>query len=118
MVELCTSEGGNTCPPADHWFSSLNAEPGVVALAFHVDSWDHLDWKDRFARPAYTQRQAQLPSRGKIAGSGMRVIFELAAFNLGNLGAIARHPRPSAHSLTAPLISDSQPRAGVGPPEW
>jgi hypothetical protein len=59
VVELYTSEGCNSCPPADRWLSRLKAEPGVVALAFHVDYWDRLGWKDRFASPAYTQRQAE-----------------------------------------------------------
>lgn len=59
VVELYTSEGCSSCPPADAWLSSLKADPGVVALAFHVDYWDRLGWKDRFASAAYTQRQAQ-----------------------------------------------------------
>ena len=59
VVELYTSEGCSSCPPADQWLSRLKAEPSVVALAFHVDYWDRLGWKDRFASPAYTQRQAQ-----------------------------------------------------------
>ena len=59
VVELYTSEGCSSCPPADQWLSRLKADPGVVALAFHVDYWDRLGWKDRFARAAYTQRQAQ-----------------------------------------------------------
>lgn len=59
VVELYTSEGCSSCPPADRWLSRLRAEPGVVALAFHVDYWDRLGWRDRFASPAYTQRQAQ-----------------------------------------------------------
>ena len=59
VVELYTSEGCSSCPPADQWLSRAKAEPGVVALAFHVDYWDRLGWKDRFASPAYTQRQAQ-----------------------------------------------------------
>ena len=59
VVELYTSEGCNSCPPADRWLSGLQAEPGVVALAFHVDYWDRLGWKDRFASPAFTQRQAR-----------------------------------------------------------
>jgi hypothetical protein len=58
VVELYTSEGCSSCPPADAWLSRLKADPGVVALAFHVDYWDRLGWKDRFASPAYTQRQA------------------------------------------------------------
>lgn len=58
VVELYTSEGCSSCPPADAWLSRLKADPGVVALAFHVDYWDRLGWKDRFASAAYTQRQA------------------------------------------------------------
>ena len=59
VVELYTSEGCSSCPPADRWLSALKADPSVVALAFHVDYWDRLGWKDRFASPAYTERQAQ-----------------------------------------------------------
>ena len=58
VVELYTSEGCNSCPPADRWLSKLKADPSVVALAFHVDYWDRLGWKDRFASPAFTARQA------------------------------------------------------------
>ena len=58
MVELYTSEGCNSCPPADRWLSKLKADPAVVALAFHVDYWDRLGWKDRFASAAFTARQA------------------------------------------------------------
>src|SRR5688572_7390063 len=58
VVELYTSEGCNSCPPADRWLSTLKAAPDVVALAFHVDYWDRLGWKDRFASAAFTQRQA------------------------------------------------------------
>jgi hypothetical protein len=53
VVELYTSEGCNSCPPADRWLSKLKADPAVVALAFHVDYWDRLGWKDRFASAAF-----------------------------------------------------------------
>ncbi|MEO8278089.1 MAG: DUF1223 domain-containing protein [Ideonella sp.] len=61
VVELYTSEGCSSCPPADRWFSTLasdtqGANP-VLPLAFHVTYWDRLGWADRFARPAYTERQ-------------------------------------------------------------
>ena len=59
VVELYTSEGCNSCPPADRWLSKLKADPQTIALAFHVDYWDRLGWKDRFASPAYTQRQVE-----------------------------------------------------------
>ena len=59
VVELYTSEGCSSCPPADKWLSRLKADPSVIALAFHVDYWDRLGWKDRFASAAFTQRQAE-----------------------------------------------------------
>jgi hypothetical protein len=65
VVELYTSEGCNSCPPADRWLSRLKTDAPVVALAFHVDYWDRLGWKDRFASPVFTQRQsAQQRSSG------------------------------------------------------
>ena len=66
VVELYTSEGCNSCPPADRWLSRLKADPDVVALAFHVDYWDRLGWKDRFASAEYTRRQAQ---QGAVNGA-------------------------------------------------
>jgi hypothetical protein len=59
VVELYTSEGCSSCPPADRWLSSIAAKPGVIALAFHVSYWDRLGWADRFASPAWSNRQAQ-----------------------------------------------------------
>jgi len=62
LVELYTSEGCSSCPPADRWLSKLAAsgDPRVVPLAFHVSYWDYIGWKDRFADPRYTERQADL----------------------------------------------------------
>lgn len=63
VVELYTSEGCNSCPPADRWLSTLKGRADVVSLAFHVDYWDRLGWKDRFASPAWTQRQQEVVPR-------------------------------------------------------
>ncbi len=57
VVELYTSEGCSSCPPAERWLSTLKGRDDVVALAFHVDYWDGLGWKDRFSQPQFTQRQ-------------------------------------------------------------
>ena len=57
VVELYTSEGCDSCPPADRWLSTLKGRNDVVTLAFHVDYWDSRDWKDRFAQPKFTRRQ-------------------------------------------------------------
>lgn len=60
VVELYTSEGCSSCPPADRWLSMLKGQPGVLALAFHVNYWDRLGWPDRFATPESTARQWEL----------------------------------------------------------
>ncbi len=60
VVELYTSEGCSSCPPADRWLSTLKGRSDVIALAFHVNYWDRLGWPDRFATPAITERQHQL----------------------------------------------------------
>lgn len=69
VVELYTSEGCSSCPPADRWLSTLKGRPDVLALAFHVTYWDRLGWPDRFAQPSFTQRQyalAQQAGRGNV----------------------------------------------------
>ena len=59
LVELFTSQGCNSCPPADAYLGDLAKRKDVVALAFHVDYWDQLGWKDPFADAAWTRRQRQ-----------------------------------------------------------
>jgi hypothetical protein len=64
IVELYTSEGCDSCPPADRWFSSLQTEKlGIIPLAFHVDYWDYIGWKDRFARADFATRQRDIVRR-------------------------------------------------------
>jgi len=64
LVELYTSEGCNSCPPADEWLRKLPAAgfgpERVVPLALHVDYWDYIGWKDPFASPAFGGRQREL----------------------------------------------------------
>jgi hypothetical protein len=57
VVELFTSEGCSSCPPADAFLGELAQRPEIVALAFHVDYWDYIGWKDPYAHAAFTQRQ-------------------------------------------------------------
>jgi len=57
VVELYTSQGCSSCPPADELLHSLAARSDVIALALHVDYWDYIGWADIFAQPAFTRRQ-------------------------------------------------------------
>src|SRR5580765_3864389 len=68
LVELYTSEGCSSCPPADDWLRRLPASAGVVALAFHVDYWDYLGWRDRFADPRYSKRQQAQAGHDRASG--------------------------------------------------
>src|SRR5258706_12666100 len=73
VVELYTSEGCDSCPPADRWVASLKDEAArgkVIPLAFHVDYWDYLGWKDPFGDPVYSARHREAASRG-----GAKVIY-------------------------------------------
>src|ERR1700759_37352 len=63
LVELYSSEGCNSCPPADHWLSQWKnngATQGIVPLALHVDYWNSLGWTDRFSQHRFTERQQTL----------------------------------------------------------
>ena len=71
LVELYTSEGCSSCPPADRWLSGLSAQgyvpERVVPLALHVDYWDYIGWKDRYAKRVFSQRQRKLTQLQRLA---------------------------------------------------
>src|SRR5688572_7559865 len=71
VLELYTSEGCSSCPPADRWLSGLKATAAggrAVVQAFHVSYWDYIGWVDRFASPAHTARQRQVASWNRQSG--------------------------------------------------
>lgn len=57
VVELFSSQGCSSCPPADRLLSELRQKPGVLALTYHVDYWDYLGWRDTLASAEFSQRQ-------------------------------------------------------------
>lgn len=67
VIELFTSQGCNSCPPADALIEELAARDDVLPLALHVDYWDYIGWADNFARPENTARQK---AYAHMAGSG------------------------------------------------
>ena len=70
LLELFTSEGCSSCPPAEKWLNSLKDDPRLwkqfVPLAFHVDYWDYIGWKDPFASSEYGLRQREYRKQGNI----------------------------------------------------
>ena len=131
IAELYTSEGCDSCPPADKWFSRLNArKDGVVPLAFHVDYWDYIGWKDRFAKAAFSERQRDSVRRqgGRTSytpqimlnGQDQRIWSDQSRFSSSLKDIAARPPRANlaleftaattqldtALTVTLPQISD------------
>ena len=114
LVELFTSEGCDSCPPADRWLSAAfppgRAGATASVLAFHVDYWDRLGWKDRFAAPAHADRQR---AAVRTAGAGgfaytPQVLVQGRDVAPGRRGevpervaAAARRPARAAVTLTA-----------------
>ena len=63
LLELYTSEGCSSCPPADKWMSGIKTDK-VTPLAFHVDYWDYIGWKDKFSKAEYSDRQRKTAAFG------------------------------------------------------
>jgi len=70
VVELYTSQGCSSCPPADAILKELGGRDDVIAIALHVDYWDYIGWKDAFGHPAHADRQ-----RAYAAHAGRRSVY-------------------------------------------
>jgi hypothetical protein len=104
VVELFTSQGCNSCPPADALFGELAARKDLVTLAYHVDYWDYLGWRDTLARPENTERQRDY---GKALG--LRSVYTPQAVINGRM-----HVNGAKRAKVAGAI-EAQSRAGEGP---
>ena len=137
VIELYTSEGCSSCPPADKWLSSLKtpgadkvvangaangagsgAGNGLVVQAFHVGYWDYIGWVDRFASPAHTTRQRQQEALG-----GQSTIYTpQAVLNgrdwrdwHGSRGRLPASNEPAGASISLRQVADDQFEATVTP---
>lgn len=108
VVELFTSEGCSSCPAGDAVLADLAGQPGVIGLAYHVDYWDYLGWKDRFADPAYTTRQRDY-ARQLAAGGGDGGIYTPQMIVQGTVGFVG-----SDRQAARKAIADARAKVAGG----
>ena len=124
LVELYTSQGCSSCPPAERWLSGFRSSPpnAVVAIEFHVDYWDSLGWKDPLADARYTARQrAHIPANGAhypytpqvvVGGHDMPLWSDAGLFGAAT-ARIGRMPALGSVSIAPRLAADGTVRAVV-----
>ena len=105
VVELFTSQGCSSCPPANANLRALADRPDVLALSFGVTYWDYLGWKDSFAQPAFTERQRDYePRLGHSGPFTPQIVVDGRADTVGDVRAdiedlITKNRRPAGPSL-------------------
>jgi len=94
VVELYTSQGCNSCPPADEMLDELAKREDVVALSLHVDYWDYLGWKDTFGSAEFVTRQ-----RGYARANGRRTIYTPELVVEGKTHVVGSNPAAVKRAL-------------------
>ncbi|WP_299376287.1 thioredoxin family protein [uncultured Tateyamaria sp.] len=112
VVELFTSQGCSSCPPADKLMHELAKRDDVIALALHVDYWDYIGWKDEFADPNYSKRQ-----RGYAVEAGRRSVYTPQMIINGTTDIVGARPMELSkaiadHSAMASPVTLSVVRSG------
>jgi hypothetical protein len=110
VVELYTSQGCNSCPPADMLLGMLTERDDVIALSLHVDYWDYLGWADTLAHPSFTKRQ-----RSFARSLGERTVFTPQMIVQGSASIVGSHERDLERQIrearsAAPLVNISADR--------
>ncbi len=112
VVELYTSQGCSSCPPADAMFAELKDRKDVIAIALHVDYWDYIGWKDEFGHPAHAKRQ-----RAYAAKAGRRSIYTPEMVVNGQTDIVGAKPMAlskaiAEHSAQVPVTKLIAKRSG------
>jgi len=108
LVELYTSQGCSSCPPADAYAAELAKRDDVVVLTLHVDYWDYIGWKDRFASKATTDRQYRyVPSLGRGMVYTPQMVID------GVFDAVGSDKRAVARAI-AKAQAAKRPRLDIG----
>jgi hypothetical protein len=96
VVELYTSQGCSSCPPADALLGEIVGRSDVLPLALHVDYWDYIGWKDEFASPAFTARQ-----KAYARAANARTIYTPQMIVSGQDHLIGTHSAELMHLIAA-----------------
>ena len=96
VVELYTSQGCSSCPPADNLLGQIADRDDIIALALHVDYWDYIGWTDDFADPAHTTRQ-----RAYARAKGKKMIYTPQMIIQGEAHVVGTKPMEVAEAINA-----------------
>jgi hypothetical protein len=108
VVEFYTSQGCSSCPPADDFFAELAQQPGVIALALHVDYWDYIGWEDTFGAAQFTERQ-----KNYARAEGSTMIYTPQMIVGGALRVEGNKPDSVAEAVSAVLAQRSPVRLWI-----
>ncbi len=115
VVELFTSQGCSSCPPANANLIKVKDQPGVLALSFNVTYWDYLGWKDTFGRQEFTQRQVSYePSLGHDGPFTPQVVVNGHADAVGAAPGEIQHLISSAGRASGPSLSLDSGKISIG----
>ena len=108
VLELYTSQGCSSCPPADKLLGEIARKPNVIAISLPVDYWDYIGWKDTFAKPSHTARQrAYARSRGDGQVYTPQAVINGVVHVVGSDAAAIQAAAESAHgksgAMTVPM---------------
>jgi len=106
VVELYTSQGCSSCPPADALLKELTDRDDVIALALHVDYWDYLGWKDPFGKPEFSARQ-----KSYAIAAGERTVYTPQMIIAGREALIG--PQEAALDTAIARESDAHPEVDL-----